>query len=337
MPSLVRVILPTRNRAALLAQAVASVIAQSHSTWELVVVDDGSTDGTAETMAAYSRSDSRIRYVRQESAGAGAARNRGLDAAGSFDYVAFLDSDDVWHAHHLEASLRVLAASPARSVSVARIETIDRVGKLSAAAAANREQRLQRPFQLASSRLDSHAVLLTPEASLRGIVSSDFCPHTSTIVMRADASDGVRFDASLCTFEDIDYWVRLAAAGTSFAFIDDVHCAVRYMDEGLTANLPLSDERLSDRLESVLIVLQRIHALCRTREDRKRARGQMAQHFWLLGQSFSEQRKTIAAFKAYSAAWWSGAGWKALRSIGGLLVRLRHRRREAAPYKSPYS
>jgi hypothetical protein len=91
---LVSVIMPTRNRAYLLPRALASVRAQVHQTWELIVVDDGSTDETAALLADAARKDPRIRVLHAEGGGASAARNLGLDHA-SGRYVAYLDDDNV--------------------------------------------------------------------------------------------------------------------------------------------------------------------------------------------------------------------------------------------------
>lgn len=92
------VIIPTYNRAALLGEALKSVFAQTFKDYEIIVVDDGSTDGTEEMLAGLA---GKVRYYRQENKGPGAARNLGIyNAAG--DYVAFLDSDDVWLTWTLE-------------------------------------------------------------------------------------------------------------------------------------------------------------------------------------------------------------------------------------------
>lgn len=89
---LVSVIIPTFNRRAMVAEAVASVQAQTMGAWECLVVDDGSTDGTAEAIEAVA--DERVHLLRQENRGVAAARNRGI-ATSRAPLVAFLDSDDL--------------------------------------------------------------------------------------------------------------------------------------------------------------------------------------------------------------------------------------------------
>jgi glycosyltransferase involved in cell wall biosynthesis len=97
----VSVVIPTYNRAALVTQAIDSVLAQTLTAIELIVVDDGSTDPTREALAPYA---GRIRYVRRTNGGAAAARNSGIAAARG-ELLAFLDSDDLFEPRMLEAAL----------------------------------------------------------------------------------------------------------------------------------------------------------------------------------------------------------------------------------------
>jgi glycosyltransferase involved in cell wall biosynthesis len=90
-------VIPTYNRGPLVERAIESALAQEHPPHEIVVVDDGSTDGTGERLARF---DDRVRYVSQENAGDAAARNRGVEEAAT-EWVAFLDSDDTWTEDHL--------------------------------------------------------------------------------------------------------------------------------------------------------------------------------------------------------------------------------------------
>jgi glycosyltransferase involved in cell wall biosynthesis len=105
---MVSVIMPTFNRADTIQRAIRSVQAQTFTDWELIVVDDGSTDNT---VALIEGCDQRLKILRQENQGAVRARNAGLRAsAGS--YIAFLDSDDEWLPHHLELCVSFLEAFP---------------------------------------------------------------------------------------------------------------------------------------------------------------------------------------------------------------------------------
>src|SRR5208337_4579078 len=104
----VSVVIPTYNRGELLIETIESILAQTAKPGEVIVVDDGSTDDTQERLARYA---DRVRYVRQPNQGVAAARNHGVrEARGK--WIAFIDSDDVWHPRKLECQLRVLADHP---------------------------------------------------------------------------------------------------------------------------------------------------------------------------------------------------------------------------------
>src|SRR5262245_50792988 len=106
--SMVSVIMPTFNRADTIRRAIRSVQAQTFTDWELIVVDDGSTDNTVALIEGY---DPRLKLIRQKNQGTAGARNAGLRASAS-SYIAFLDSDDEWLPHHLELCVSFLEAFP---------------------------------------------------------------------------------------------------------------------------------------------------------------------------------------------------------------------------------
>ena len=106
---LVSVIVPTHNREALVREAIESALSQTHREIEVIVVDDGSTDQTADSIAAIS--DSRIRLFTQSQSGPAAARNAGIEKARG-EFVAFLDSDDLWESGKIAAQLAVFEKCP---------------------------------------------------------------------------------------------------------------------------------------------------------------------------------------------------------------------------------
>lgn len=105
----VSIIMPTYNRADTILRAVESIRSQPVEDWELVVIDDGSTDATRDLLAGVG--DARIRVFSQENQGTAPARNHGFREARG-DLIAFLDSDDVWPAHHLELAVAFFNAHP---------------------------------------------------------------------------------------------------------------------------------------------------------------------------------------------------------------------------------
>ena len=101
--------MPLYNKAPYVRKAVASVVGQIYRDWEMVVVDDGSTDGSGDIVAAIA--DKRIRLVRQENAGVSAARNRGVTES-TAPYICFLDADDWWESTFLEEMAGLIDRHP---------------------------------------------------------------------------------------------------------------------------------------------------------------------------------------------------------------------------------
>lgn len=117
--------MPVRDREAVVGAAIDSVLAQRHERWELIVVDDGSTDGTRAVVAERASRDGRIRLIPQQPTGVSVARNRGIsEAAGQL--VAFLDSDNTWTPDHLAAAVEAIGDGTRRAVhTVVRIRRGD--------------------------------------------------------------------------------------------------------------------------------------------------------------------------------------------------------------------
>jgi len=107
---MISIIIPTYNRAKLLPEVLDSIINQTYQFWECIIVDDGSTDNTAEIAVSYIKSDSRIQYHNRPSdrpKGANACRNYGFELSRG-EFVNFFDSDDIMHVEHLQKKLQAL-------------------------------------------------------------------------------------------------------------------------------------------------------------------------------------------------------------------------------------
>lgn len=126
-PGLVSVIIPCYNRAHVVGETIDSLLSQTYSNFEALVIDDGSTDTTREVVSSYA--DPRVRYFYRENGGLSAARNSGLDAAGG-EFIAFLDSDDTWYPWKLAAQVEIFRRHPEAGVVWSDMSTIRNSGEI---------------------------------------------------------------------------------------------------------------------------------------------------------------------------------------------------------------
>ena len=116
--SLVSIITPCYNGEKYIAQTIRSVLEQTYENWEMLIVDDGSSDGSADIIRSFSEADPRIRLLQQENTGSAAARNAGIRAARG-RYLALLDADDLWEPEFLSRQLEFMASHNALCVCCA--------------------------------------------------------------------------------------------------------------------------------------------------------------------------------------------------------------------------
>lgn len=216
---LVSVIIPAFNRADTIIRALRSVFAQDGATFEVIVVDDGSTDGTGDVAEALA--DPRVRVVRQANAGVSAARNRGI-AEAQGDLIAFLDSDDEWLPGKLAAQVSLLhAGSPCLGMVYSGFESVAADGTCSAHRA-------------------RHRGWIYRDLLARNVVTG--CG--TTVMFRRDALEMVGgFDPALPCNEDYDLVLRVARF---FAADCIAEPAARYHDAADAAG-SAGTERVSRR------------------------------------------------------------------------------------------
>ena len=181
------VIIPTYNRAAFVLNAIQSVMKQVFSDWELIVVDDGSTDNTKDVVTGLD--DQRIRYIYQQNAERSAARNNGIrHARGKF--ICFLDSDDVYLPNHLESFHKlILEKNEAEGMYVSNVVR-NEFGKI-----------VDVPFENAADYRNPVCFFLEAEES---IIPARVCIH------KAIWND-YKFDESLKDVEDMVLWVQIVS------------------------------------------------------------------------------------------------------------------------------
>jgi glycosyltransferase involved in cell wall biosynthesis len=181
------IVVPLWNKRETVADAVASVLRQSYRQFELVIVDDGSTDRGMEALGGFD--DPRIRRMSQANAGPGPARNRGIEAA-RHDWIAFLDADDLWLPDHLAELDRVRAAYPRAGLIAARYVCGDVHGRYQPPASC--ESRIETVDFLEQEARCEHA----------------FCTSSAAIPRTSYTRLG-GFGPALAG-QDREYWVRIA-------------------------------------------------------------------------------------------------------------------------------
>jgi glycosyltransferase involved in cell wall biosynthesis len=185
----VSVVIPTFNRASLLREALDSVFAQTFTDYEVIVVDDGSTDGTPQMIERY---NGRLRYIWQENRGPAEARNRGIAEARG-EWIAFLDSDDMWHADKLARCMEYAGREPETAIVFHPMVEIDDAG----------------------NRVRGRSKRARAGRIVDDLFGHCFV-HTPTVVVRRRVLDEVGgFDGSLTVCEDYQLWLRVA---TRFPF-----------------------------------------------------------------------------------------------------------------------
>jgi len=197
----VSVVVPTYNRAGLLRPAIKSVLAQTFTDYELIVVDDGSTDDTEEILREFS--DRRMRVVRSDvNQGAPQARNRGIEAARG-EWVAFLDSDDEWLPQRLEVQMDLLARQSPGQAAVGYC--------------------LCQVHECLTGKVSQPQETLAEGDVFEHLLRDRRPKTTSAFIVRRDALlDVGGFDEDLGSGEDIDLLLRLSQRGYRFSACNEV-------------------------------------------------------------------------------------------------------------------
>jgi glycosyltransferase involved in cell wall biosynthesis len=267
---LVSVVIPTFNRAYCLAATVDSVLAQTHRELEILVVDDGSTDGTHELLARRYAAEPRLRVLRQANAGVCSARNHGLREARG-ELVALLDSDDLWLPWKLEAQVACLRAVPEAGMIWTDMDAVRPDGAIlarrylttmySAYGWFSREELFERSFPLADVDAELAAALGGPRVYAGDIFSEMVLGnlvHTSTVVLRRDRLERVGgFDERLRrTGEDYDFHLRTCREGP-VAYLDVASILYRRGEADQLTSPELSIVRAQNFLRTIAPVIER--------------------------------------------------------------------------------
>ena len=205
--------MPVYNGQMYIGEAIESVIAQTLQDWELIIIDDGSTDHTAEIIHGYD--DRRIRYFHQVNMGRSAARNNALEMA-TGQYIVFLDADDLLMSTAIESNLKTLAKSNDCGVVYSDGYFCDRHGNPVA--------------RLSDYRTENATGAVIGYLLVEPVLNASNCAMVSRSII---VENGIRYEDSMICAEDWAFWAMVAGQ-TEFAYNPDITCKYRIHDSNTT-------------------------------------------------------------------------------------------------------
>ena len=318
MPT-VSIILPTYNRAAFLPEAFEAIRAQTFGDWELIVVDDGSTDETRELVPQLTAEFSQpLRYIYQENQGAYGARNTGLDHA-TGKYIAFYDSDDLWLPHHLKDCAEALEANSDVDWVYGACRIVDHATGKEIAPSTFYVDGKPRPFMNLRTRPAEKLRVIEDEQVLPCMMMHGTYSGLQNSMIRANAFDGVRFEAqSRNEAEDQLFVIRCLRAGKKLGYFDAIHVEYRVHDNNSSAAGAAVDRQRQARVLRLLAEgYERILAEPGWNAGHRRTlrRRLATEYFWKLGYATlwtsGQREEALAMFRRGLQHWpWDWRCWK---------------------------
>lgn len=224
MKPLVSVLIPMYNAESFIRQTVESVLNQDYPELEVVVMNDGSKDGSEKVVQALQQEDKRVRYYYKSNSGVSDTRNKGIDLCHG-EYIAFLDADDVWLPGNLEKKMKVLLQEN-RNWVFSLLEYIDEHNKI-----------IDLPFNNLQTENVVDNLLLWEGDVIPG-------PCSNIVVKRSFLGDNIRFDTSLSSPADRDICLQLGSKEEP-AFLNEKLWQYRLHSQSMTSvNYKVVDEML---------------------------------------------------------------------------------------------
>ena len=283
----VSIITPTYNRARFIGEAVESVLDQTMSDWELVIVDDGSTDDTRQVLERY-LADSRIHYYYQKNKGQSAARNLALENARA-EFIGFLDSDDIWYEDKLERQLLAFEAHPDTHIVHGDEATMDELGRV-----------------VSRDNMQRHSGRITPQ------LLGDTSVSITTALVRRECFDALGgFSPRYGVADDYELWLRFSAR-YRFLYEPGIVAAYRVM-----ANQISSDKRRRFAAnERIIRDFLNHYSDCLSFAERRKGLARFYARKARYFASVGERRKALSDIgRSLGLAPMSLAGWRGLYRV----------------------
>jgi glycosyltransferase involved in cell wall biosynthesis len=286
----ISVVIPAFNAGRFINRTIDSVLAQTYKDYEIIIVDDGSTDNTADAVKSYG---SKVRYIYQPNAGDGSARNTGINAA-TGKWLAFLDHDDEWVPEKLEEQMKLLSANPdLRWCGTNRYQSD---GQRRAVVADSRKIDIN---MAGSNYFENY---------FRAIIEADCQVITSTLMVRRDVFSEVGvFDSCWKRCADQDMWWRITYKFPRIGYISRPLSIVHLEAPTLTTvKLSLEDKRGEDIRKLTTRHLELAKAANMSEEFRPLAAKVLREALLeMLYRGFgADARKTVSQFSNLFAWYW---------------------------------
>ena len=189
---LISIVIPSYNQAKYIAYNLDSILAQTYSNFEVIFIDDGSKDNTAEILKNYTEKDSRIKYFYQNNSERAVARSHGISKANG-KYICLVDSDDTWLPHKLETQLAVMENDPEIILCYAPVNRIDPENK---------------PLKNAARQQEGYSGLIYKHLLMR-----NFIPSVTPMIRASMLKNIGEQVTDFIPYEDRDFWLRLSRCG----------------------------------------------------------------------------------------------------------------------------
>ncbi len=211
----VSVIIPAHNSMQWVAAAIDSVLSQGYRDHEVIVIDDGSTDKTADVLESYGR---RIRCIYQSNAGVSNARNRGVSVS-SGEFIAYLDADDMWYSHKLECQIAFLDAHLKCGLVHSDVTVIDEQNRI-----------IRARFNLETARP-------VPSGHCRQDLLRRCHIQVPSVIERRKCIEEVGgFNEQFMAIEDYLHWIMVSLKGWEFGYINEPLAKYRWRPGSVSAN-----------------------------------------------------------------------------------------------------
>lgn len=202
----ISVIVPCYNQSHFLEEALQSVMDQTDSNWECIIINDGSFDKTEEIALVWCAKDSRFRYVKKENGGLSSARNTGI-AISQGEYILPLDADDKIHANYLEKIVKAFSENPALELVTSKIQFFG---------SSNKELKL-------------------PNYNYKKLLVQN-CFVCSSAFKKTSWESVGGYDTNMKSFEDWEFWIRILNEKSQVCIIPELMFRYRKHDKGSLSN-----------------------------------------------------------------------------------------------------